>query len=131
MLKHSVYHHVPNRRRVQRYPVGWRARLTNRGQEIEDVQLSDASEDGLQFVCRERFRTGDTVEMDVFTSWRSFFRSTATIVRVGRRTPMGQEYGIRFNRMTDIDRAVLIAGLKTIGGGTSTPQTTILSGTAA
>src|SRR5688572_4227702 len=100
MVKHSVYHHVQNRRRSQRYPVGWRARITNRGRETYEVQLADVSEHGIQFFCRERLRSGELVDLDVFTSWRSFFRSSATIVRIGKRTAMGQEYGIQFARMS-------------------------------
>ena len=131
MPTHSVFHHAQNRRRSLRYPVGWRARITIRGRETFEVQLADVSEDGIQFFSRERFRSGELVEMDVFTSWRSFFRSSATIVRIGRKSAMGQEYGIRFARLSDIDRAVLVAGLRNLGGGSTTQRGMLLTGTAA
>src|SRR5688572_28179262 len=130
MLKHSVFHHVQNRRRSQRYPVGWIARITNRGHETFEVQLADVSEDGIKFFCRERLRSREQVELDVFTSWRSFFRSSATVVRVGKKSAHGQEYGIRFARMSEIDRAVLYAGLNTLGGGSTAPRGLLLTGSA-
>ena len=114
MLKHSVYNRMQNRRRSQRYPVGWRARATHPRGDSCEVQLADVSEHGIQFICRGRFRAGDQLELDVFTSWRSFFRSNGTIMRVGPRGFHGQEYGVRFDTMTDIDRAVLEAGLRSL-----------------
>ena len=116
MSEFPDYGLMENRRGSKRFPVGWQARLRSCDGVARQVQLADVSEEGLRFVSAQPFEPGETVELRVFTSWRTCFRGAAVIVRAGRRSAKGREYGVRFESLSEIDRAILQAGLRALRG---------------
>ena len=130
MLRHSVYNHVINRRRGHRYPVGWRATLKVRTGDRIAVQLADVSEHGILFFTQERLKPGTVIEMDVYPNWRNFFRCNVSIVREGRRTAAGREFGAKFHALSDMDRCMLENGLRMLRGD-SGPRPVMLTGCTA